>query len=159
MNLSPNNRQPGFWAVLLLLPCVALTGCSSSRVPVEGAFSLDNKPVTEGTITFAPDQGAEGAASLLMVRTEIKDGKYAFNRSNGPLPGKYRVYASVKQKTGRQIKTDEPPGTKDEEVELMGFFNAEKHTVEVKDSGDNKFDFTAKAGGANDTTTKPRKGD
>ena len=39
----------------------------------------------------------------------------------------------------------------------MKTFNNENHTVEVKKEGDNKFDFSAKSGGADDTgRTKPR---
>ncbi len=148
MNNPSNLLKPVFWAVLLLFVGIVPMGCGSShRAAVEGTFKLDDKPVSAGTVTFVPEDFKEGGVEHPSATTEIKDGKYSFTSSNGPLPGKYRVYASVKQKTGRQIQTDEPPGKKDEEIELMANFNSENHTAEVKASGD-KFDFAAKSGGS-----------
>ena len=101
----------GLWAVLLLFTCVVPTGCSSGRgVPVTGSVTLDDKPVAVGTITFLPEDFKEGGVEHPTAKTDIKDGKYSFGAANGPLPGKYKIFASVKQKTGKQIPSDEPPG-------------------------------------------------
>jgi hypothetical protein len=80
--------------VLALLPLWFAGGCNSgdglNRQAVSGTVTLDGKPLEDGNIKFtptSPEAGTEGAA-------HISNGKYAFSKSDGPVPGPYRVEIS-----------------------------------------------------------------
>src|SRR5271156_764634 len=107
--------------------CVVVSGCGSAHhVPVEGSVSLDGQPVDGGTISFVPEDYKEGG----IVKTEIKGGKYSLDKGHGLIPGKYKVVASLKQKTGKIVPSDEPPGTREEVIERMKDFNKQNRMVE-----------------------------
>ena len=82
----------------LVLLCVAmvstLVGCgkSTGRLAVSGEVTLDGQAIESGSILFQPK--GEGPK----VGARIKEGKYRFDTSDGPLTGEYKVeiYADAK---------------------------------------------------------------
>ena len=102
--------RPAAAATLTL--AAALAGCSGdtgptdavARVPVSGSVTMDGTPLPQGTIQFVPAKGS----SAVTVVTEITDGKYAFDRTSGPSPGKYLV--SVSTRVAPKLKEGEAPG-------------------------------------------------
>ena len=70
-----------FTLSLLLGGLSLLVGCSSSEptYPVKGQVSLDNKPMTEGTISFEADP-PDGNPP---VSADIKDGEYVVKVTPG----------------------------------------------------------------------------
>lgn len=78
-------------AVLLL----ASLGCndSGSRVPLAGTVSQAGGDPVNGSITFIPADESAGPAAT----AAITDGRYQFDASTGPLPGRHRVTIEVKQ--------------------------------------------------------------
>src|SRR5438105_3351286 len=93
----------GVWDIMarfccwcIVLGTVALPGCSDAAivVPVSGTVTLDDKPLTDGLVTFYPvgDTGGLGGFG-----TTGPDGKYKITPSRGSgglLPGDYRVSVS-----------------------------------------------------------------
>ncbi len=73
------------WALLLAL----LVGCgaSSSRLPVNGSVMGPNGEAITGSISFTPTKDNSGAGAT----ASLVEGKYRFDRSNGPEPGGYEV--------------------------------------------------------------------
>jgi hypothetical protein len=142
MNLSKLLSSAVVAAFLLLL-CLALNGCSSARrAAVEGSVSLDGQPVDGGIIVFAPEEYRENGIERAVVKADIKDGKYSLDPAQGPVVGNYRVEIHWKKKTGRLVPSDDPPGTKHEEVEVIPrvYHEGSRTVVEIK-PGDNKFDY------------------
>ena len=76
---------------LLLLP-LASVGCGDAKaVKIQGAVTLDGKPLAGATVTFLPFNEKEGRAAG--GRTE-SDGSFrltTFKTNDGALPGQYRV--------------------------------------------------------------------
>jgi len=89
-------------ACLAFLGALAGVGCGGGggdnlpRQAVSGTITLDGAPVSHGFIQFRPVN--EGATAE--VGGEIKDGKYAIPREQGPVPGGYRVSISSTEGTG-----------------------------------------------------------
>ncbi len=75
---------------MLLSLGLLLGGCGGSsvqRVPVSGRVTTaDGKPLN-GSITLLPSAGTKGPAATVGV----VDGKYQFDRNNGPTAGPHRV--------------------------------------------------------------------
>jgi hypothetical protein len=79
-----------------------LVGCGNAggvaRLPVGGkVVRADGKPMS-GSISFLPAQGRSGPAAT----ARLVDGKYQFDRSNGPTAGPSRVI--VKQLISKMAK-------------------------------------------------------
>jgi hypothetical protein len=79
-----------------LLWLAGAAGCGAgadnlNRQAVAGTVTLDGKPLAEGTIHFAPSS----SEATTEVSEVIKDGKYAFSKYNGPVPGPYKVQISA----------------------------------------------------------------
>jgi len=143
-------RKPALSALFLSVLGLALSGCGagSGGAPVEGSVTLDGKPVDGGTITFVSEN-----PKVHPVLADIKGGKYALDAAHGLKPGKYRVEINWKQKTGRQIPSNDPPNTIDEEIVRIGPDNpGSRQEAEIKESG-NKFDYTI-VSQVNDNTRK-----
>lgn len=144
--LSKHLKRASALPVLVVL-CFALAGCSSaSRAPVEGTVTLDGKPVDGGVIVFAPEEYRGGGVERTVVKADINGGKYSLDAAHGPVVGNYRVEIHWKRKTGRQIPSDEPPGTKEEEMEVIPrvYHEGSRTVVEIK-PGENKFDYPLKS--------------
>lgn len=83
---------------------IVLGGCGKSSdigkvVPVSGAVKVDDKPVTGGTLAFAPDAG-KGNTSLHTAAAEIDgSGNYTLFTAgkSGAVPGWYRVSVTEKE--------------------------------------------------------------
>lgn len=76
----------------LLLLAAMIVGChgQSNRLPLSGTVTdRDGEPL-EGSISFLPDGGTEGPAA----NASVLNGEYQFDRTNGPIPGQYRVIVS-----------------------------------------------------------------
>jgi hypothetical protein len=91
--IRPNGGRP---AVAILLPALAIGGCSADpsapldtfpRVAVSGTVTLSGTPLPQGMIQFDPAQGTTGPTAA----AEISGGKFAIERSQGPVPGKYKI--------------------------------------------------------------------
>ncbi len=95
------------WSVwsMLLVASVAF-GCGGSdqiqRAAVEGTVMVDGQPLTEGTITFLPEQSTKGT----LARGTIKDGKYQLSATEGPVVGNHRVEITSMKKTGKTISVE-----------------------------------------------------
>jgi len=83
-------------ALLAFLLAFLLFGCSS-RVPVSGKLTVENKPLTNGSIFFVPDRD-KGNMSTAEPRGTIDDqGNYTLSTDGKPgvPPGWYRVVVVV----------------------------------------------------------------
>jgi|GEM_PF-791893 len=125
-------------------------GCSEAgpaRQPISGTITLDGKPLTVGTITFAPLDGTTAATA------PIQDGTYRLSRSEGPAPGRYQVEISAVRPTGRRIAHPDLPSETIDEVRNIVPPNYNVQTelaVEVKPDGEQTLPFqlsTPKRGG------------
>jgi hypothetical protein len=108
-----NRRRTAVLGILLGLG-ILLDGCGKGgarRLPVHGAVSLSNGENLSGSITFVPVAGSPGPAAT----AALSDGRYQFNRSDGPAAGPHRVTVmrAVSKRTfleSRQSKA--PPASK-----------------------------------------------
>jgi hypothetical protein len=87
----------------LLLSC----GCGSGGKPVnvarlEGAVTLDARPIVEGNLQFVPQEPGQGSP----VGVPIKDGRYV---APAVPQGKVRVVVSATRKTGKMISVYSEP--------------------------------------------------
>jgi hypothetical protein len=71
---------------LLFLCSLLLTGCSSSgKVKVTGKVTINNQPLTKGTIVFVPtEEDAPGGGTAVII-----DGEYSLTST---APGSMKVY-------------------------------------------------------------------
>lgn len=86
----------GFVAAIAIV-VVAMAGCTGSgdglaREAVAGQITLDGRPLTQGLIQFVPDD--PGVATPTHVGTIINAGRYDIARTEGPIPGRYKVAIS-----------------------------------------------------------------
>jgi hypothetical protein len=97
----------------IVLSALAVVGCSNDpwnpidtlpRVAVAGTVTLDGTPLPEGSIQFSPAPETKGTS----VAAEIRGGKYAIAKAQGPVPGKHKVLISGRPPA--RLKPDEPPG-------------------------------------------------
>ena len=84
---------------MILIACLAgLAGCGRTAFPVstvEGAVSVDGKPVPEGSISFTPLESNTGQP----ISTEIRAGKY---HSKSVPRGRSLVIITAMQDTGEK---------------------------------------------------------
>jgi hypothetical protein len=106
--------------------------------PVTGQVTFQGKPLDQGTISFSPTAG-QGTFS----GGQIKGGQYSISAEHGLAPGLYEVRISSTE--GGPPPSDELPGetTAVPKERIPAEFNS-KTTLkaEVKEAGENKFDFT-----------------
>ncbi len=66
-------------------------GCGSesrmTRLPMHGTVTMASGERLHGSITFNPAQGQSGPSAT----TKLDDGKYEFDRTNGPVAGPHTV--------------------------------------------------------------------
>jgi hypothetical protein len=120
---------------------ILIAGCgygSTDRVPVKGMVKFNGRVVDNGLITFVP----VGGGNRPTAAAEITDGKYAFEKGRGPMPGKYRVEILWNQKTGKQIATpgDASVGM-DETVQVLPPQYNTNSTLEADVGSKTTFDF------------------
>lgn len=88
-------RYSTFWIAILLL-----VGCAEEqidRIAVSGTVTQKSGVVARGTISFVPTDGTEGPSAT----ASIENGKYQFDKSNGPISGHYNVM--IVQQVGKKI--------------------------------------------------------
>ncbi len=93
---------------------LALAGCGTQadtddlpRQAVSGTVNFDGRPLDHGRIVFQP----ASTDARPPAGGDIKDGRFAIPRDQGPTPGEYRVMISS---TGPAPPgTDAPPGTEE----------------------------------------------
>lgn len=109
---SPGARARG---LILILGLLAVSGCGGpsdgfERFPVQGAITLDGKPLKSGTVMFiAQQQGASGSA-------DVADGAFQLAGADGLSPGSYRVEVYSIQPTGKKVPSADDPATLVEET-------------------------------------------
>jgi len=128
----------------LVLAAVCCLGCGSpgrQSAEVSGRVTLDDAPVEEGEIIFAPVDLTAGSAS----GGPIRNGAYSIAAGKGPVPVVNRVIITWQRKTGRKIHPGPPvpPGeTVDETAEAIPEKYNKKTTLEKEvKAGKNSFDF------------------
>lgn len=136
---------------------LGLFGCDSGPhvVPVTGTVTINGKPLEGATVSFTPEES--NAVKTLGTDTTGPEGnfKLMYNDRTGIAPGKYKVLISkqeakagvvipeefkkdpVMAKMAGMTKESLPPAVSDAEESSF--------TREVKESGDNVFDFDIKA--------------
>ena len=127
------------WLVLWFV-----AGCSGSadnlpRQAVSGSVTLDGKPLERGTIAFQPDSALPTAAAV-----PIAGGQYSMPRSEGLVPGAYRVLVTSTPLTAPTASRPPPPGqaTPPPKELLPEKYNASTTlSAEVKERSPNTFDF------------------
>jgi hypothetical protein len=93
--------------VLTLLLCAGLlfanAGCQpvgdTARIAVFGTVKSESGDPIDGTISFLPEAGTHGPAAT----ASLIDGAFAFDTTNGPVAGNYRVLI-VKQVADQKFK-------------------------------------------------------
>ena len=91
-----------FWSGLLAVAfgLVSISGCGGTdRAAIEGAVTLDGKPLESGRVTFRPQRGTESPSA----GGKIVDGYYSVDSEGGVLPGKFRVEITAKRPTGKKV--------------------------------------------------------
>jgi hypothetical protein len=143
---SDGRRPP----VAIQVSALTLGGCSGDasnpvdtfpRVPIAGTVTLDGGPLPQGMIQFDPAPGTTGPTAA----GEIRGGKFAIEKAQGPVPGKYQVRISGRPPAS--IKEGEAPGgtprPKPEPVPAK--YNAESSLeVEVPAGGSLALEFALK---------------
>lgn len=125
------------WSVWSMVMVASLSiGCGGAgnieRAAAEGTVTVDGQPLSEGTITFLPNQSTKGT----LARGTIKDGKFQLPASEGPVVGSHRVEITSMKKTGKTISVE---GVNTEEViqSIPELYNVQSSlTAEIK-SGTN----------------------
>jgi hypothetical protein len=77
----------------LLTALALLSGCGSKvpRQPLSGTVSgVGSRP---GTVTFQPVEGVHAPAA----RAPLRNGRFEFDETDGPLPGTYRVRVDLQK--------------------------------------------------------------
>ncbi len=77
------------------------------RLPVSGSVSVPGGAVLSGSITFLPVEGQPGPAAT----TGLVQGRYRFDRSNGPTAGPKRVIVKriIPKATALENRNAKPP--------------------------------------------------
>ncbi|NOX55775.1 MAG: DUF4198 domain-containing protein [Planctomycetes bacterium] len=146
--------KPAFWrvasAVLVAagLTCV-LPGCAGgpATVEVSGTVTFDGKPIPDGQITFHPAQGTGRSYS-----GKIENGKFSFQCEPGAKKVEITATREVKADASKlspeeqvQLEEEGAEGTVPEQYIPARYNTQTELTAEVKESGDNTFEFNLKS--------------
>ena len=101
--------------LLVAVAALLLPGCEkgANRVSLEGAVSVNGKPIENGAINLVPIIPTAGPSA----GAEIVAGRYSITAPKGPVPGKYRVEIVATRKTGKQVPDMLLPGKTVEGIE------------------------------------------
>jgi hypothetical protein len=137
-------------AVAILVSALTLGGCSGDpstpvdtfpRVAIAGTVTLDGGPLPRGMIQFDPAPGTAGPTAA----GEIRGGKFAIEKAQGPVPGKYQV--RISGRPAAKIKEGEAPGgtPKPTPETVPARYNAESSIeIEVPAGGSLALEFALK---------------
>jgi hypothetical protein len=125
-----------------------VAGCGGAadtlpRQPVSGTVKFKGEPLKSGMIQFQPDSPSVTTAG----GSGVIDGKYAVPRSEGLVPGKYKVMISSTSGSLEPAKPSmpgDPPPPAREPIPAK-YNSSTELTAEVKQEGPNTFDFDLKA--------------
>jgi hypothetical protein len=107
-----------------------------SRLPVFGTVSLPNAEGINGSITFVPTEGNHGPAAL----AKLTDGKYQFDRTNGPTVGPHQV---IVKRTFPRSRVPTPNGSDQKgEAVSAGIKTEWKLNANLKEQASNQYNFT-----------------
>ncbi|MGD0899208.1 MAG: hypothetical protein ABR915_15330 [Thermoguttaceae bacterium] len=96
---------------ILLGSALLLGGCGKGnrieRLPVSGSVSAPDGDLVSGSITFLPAEGRPGPAAT----ANLVDGRYRFDRSNGPTAGPHRVIVNriISKREGLENRNAKQP--------------------------------------------------
>ncbi|WP_437185115.1 hypothetical protein SH668x_002206 [Planctomicrobium sp. SH668] len=134
-------------STLALLICSLLIGCGAAKKPefltVVGKVDLNGEPVQFGSISFIPEGGLAGPSG----GAEVVNGAYTVAKSQGLVPGNYRVEVVViPVKPGDEGGNRPVPTSMGAPVDPWykknptRFFRDKSQVVDLK-LGDNSFDL------------------
>jgi hypothetical protein len=145
MRLLRRDRGLALMLGLIMLPpmgCSAPVEDNLPREAISGTVMLDGQPLPKGTIQFRPaSQEATAAGGM------IDDGRFAIPRSEGLVPGKYKVQIDSREDAGAPLAGGELPGapvvSKKKPAALIParFNTMTELTAEVRSGGPNDFTF------------------
>jgi hypothetical protein len=121
-------------------------GCGSAdgqnRQAVSGTVKIDGVPLAKGFILFFP---TDESKISIFASGDIKDGRFAIKRSEGPVPGVYTVSFSSAREVPLDPAEREPGGPLFQRVETIpAKFNAKSNLrIEITEGGV-KFGFDLK---------------
>lgn len=121
----------------------ALAGCGGGdglpRQAISGAVTLDGQPLSQGTISFYPDDPA--MADPTTGGAPISEGTYRITSDKGLVPGKYKV--SISSPSGEMTNNAAPgSGANLPKERIPSQYNANSNlTAEVQSGGSNTFDY------------------
>jgi hypothetical protein len=144
-------RFPCVLGFLLLAALgLAAPGCSGSgdelpRDPVSGTVSLDGEPLSGGSIQFTP--AADSAGAPITGGSPIENGRFSIARTDGLVPGKYRVSISKPdQKSVAQTKGPVAKGTQLAKELIPMKYNARTElSAEIPKGGTSSLNFELKS--------------
>jgi hypothetical protein len=123
--------------------CMAGCGGSSPVVPVEGAVTLDGKPLADAAIAFSP---AKATAPGPYMATTDAQGHYALgfhdDPGGGAAPGEYTVIITTVKPTGGM--EDSPAPTEKEVVPPIYRDGRTRFTVPPEGTTTANFDISSK---------------
>jgi len=128
------------WHLTASLILLIIVGCSTTdRKGVRGTVTLDDEPLSEGSIAFRPKPGTSGPTA----GATIVAGLYSVEDEGGTFVGSFDVQITAARKTGGKVKDMLTGGEVDEyEQYIPAKYNAETELeVEVTEGGPNEFNF------------------
>jgi hypothetical protein len=130
------------FATAVLVGLGVLTGCGGTerqRLALEGAVTLDGKPLADGSIRFLAASNTDD----LIVGGAIREGTFTIAAEKGAWPGKYRVEIRATRKTGKKAQERNMDQPIEEIVQyLPDRYNLESTlTADVTAMGPNRFEF------------------
>lgn len=113
-----------YLAVMLVLVCLASTGCGSSGpAKITGAVSLDGEPIEDGRITFEPRDGQGPTAEAVITKgsyaAEVSAGKKVIRVVGMRVVGERPAYAGDPNSPKIKITQNFVPPKFNEQSELV----------------------------------------
>jgi hypothetical protein len=96
MLMTRRNFALAMFCVCSLFSCGCGRGTTVDRLPIHGTVAKADGEQLNGSISFLPAPGQKGPSAT----TKLEQGKYAFDRANGPAVGPHKVI--IKRVIGRE---------------------------------------------------------
>jgi hypothetical protein len=78
------SRLSRFWFGVIVLGPLLLSGCGPAISPVHGKVTIDDKPLTTGTVTLRPDKSKGNKSSATPLGKIADDGTYTIETDGKP---------------------------------------------------------------------------
>lgn len=125
--------------MLASMLCIGLVGCGNGERSLTGTVTVDNQPIDDGMIVFAPSGEGDKRQK---VAVQIINGKYVVESAKGLTDGKYRVEITWMKKTGKKVPTGDGAEMRDESVQsLPAKFNTSSMLMADIPAPSNQLDF------------------